>query len=43
MAEALPAASLVVIPDAGHAVHLEQPAAFERHVLHFLKETNHCP
>jgi 2-succinyl-6-hydroxy-2,4-cyclohexadiene-1-carboxylate synthase len=43
MAGALPAASFVVIPDAGHAVHLEQPAAFEQHVLHFLKEKNHCP
>jgi len=43
MAEALPAASFVVIPNAGHAVHLEQPVAFERHVLQFLKEKNHCP
>lgn len=43
LAGALPAASFVVIPDSGHAVHLEQPLAFERHVLHFLKEKNHCP
>jgi 2-succinyl-6-hydroxy-2,4-cyclohexadiene-1-carboxylate synthase len=40
MAEALPAASFVVVPNAGHAVHLEQPAAFEQEILHFLKEKN---
>jgi 2-succinyl-6-hydroxy-2,4-cyclohexadiene-1-carboxylate synthase len=37
MAGAIPAARLVVVPDAGHAVHLEQPEAFHRHVLEFLE------
>jgi len=32
----LPQARLVVIPEAGHAVHLEQPAAFGRAVSEFL-------
>jgi 2-succinyl-6-hydroxy-2,4-cyclohexadiene-1-carboxylate synthase len=36
MAEALPVASLVVVPRAGHTVHLEQPSAFEQQVLNFL-------
>ena len=38
MAETLPAASMVIIPDAGHAVHLEQPGAFARTVLRFLDD-----
>lgn len=33
MLAALPAGRLVVVPDAGHAVHLEAPAAFARAVL----------
>jgi 2-succinyl-6-hydroxy-2,4-cyclohexadiene-1-carboxylate synthase len=28
MAEAMPSATLCVIPDAGHIVHVEQPEAF---------------
>ncbi len=41
MAGAIPTARLVVVPDAGHAVHLEQPEAFHRHVLEFLYSTTH--
>ncbi len=37
MAGAIPTARLVVVPDAGHSVHLEQPEAFHRHVLEFLE------
>lgn len=37
MASALPHAQLVIVPDAGHTVHLEQPAAFDTIVLDFLK------
>ena len=37
MAVAMPMAQVAVIPDAGHAAHLEQPAAFERAVLRFLQ------
>ena len=37
MAERMPAAQLSVIPDAGHAVHLEQPAQFVEQVLSFLQ------
>ena len=37
MAVAMPMAQVAVIPDAGHAAHLEQPAAFERMVLRFLR------
>jgi pimeloyl-ACP methyl ester carboxylesterase len=36
MAPVLPHAQLVVVPDAGHAVHLEQPAAFGETVSAFL-------
>jgi pimeloyl-ACP methyl ester carboxylesterase len=36
LATRLPRAELVVIPAAGHAVNLDQPAAFERAVLGFL-------
>jgi 2-succinyl-6-hydroxy-2,4-cyclohexadiene-1-carboxylate synthase len=44
MAEAMPAAQLVVVPGVGHAIHLEQPEAFNRHVLEFLdREGCHDP
>ncbi len=36
MAAALPHARLAVVPDAGHTVHLEQPAEFDRLVTDFL-------
>jgi 2-succinyl-6-hydroxy-2,4-cyclohexadiene-1-carboxylate synthase len=36
MAAAMPNARVVVVPDAGHNVHLEQPAAFLRLVQEFL-------
>ena len=36
MAEAMPDARLVIVPDAGHTVHLEQPEAFDAAVLDFL-------
>jgi 2-succinyl-6-hydroxy-2,4-cyclohexadiene-1-carboxylate synthase len=37
MAERLPAAELVVAPEAGHTVHLEQPQAFQQAVHGFLQ------
>jgi 2-succinyl-6-hydroxy-2,4-cyclohexadiene-1-carboxylate synthase len=40
IAAALPAARLGLFPGAGHAVHLEQPEAFDRLVLEFLAEHN---
>jgi 2-succinyl-6-hydroxy-2,4-cyclohexadiene-1-carboxylate synthase len=36
MAERMPDARLEVVPDAGHTIHLEQPAAFARLVIEFL-------
>ena len=36
MAAALPHAQLAIVPDAGHTVHLEQPAQFDTLVLDFL-------
>lgn len=36
MADALPRARVEIVPGAGHAVHLEQPELFTRHVLAFL-------
>jgi 2-succinyl-6-hydroxy-2,4-cyclohexadiene-1-carboxylate synthase len=36
MAAALPAARTVIVPNAGHAVHLEQPHVFMENVLEFL-------
>ncbi len=36
MAAAMPDGGLVIVPDAGHTVHLEQPGAFQRAVLEFL-------
>jgi 2-succinyl-6-hydroxy-2,4-cyclohexadiene-1-carboxylate synthase len=38
MADAMPRAQLVIVPDAGHTVHLEQPAVFDRLVLAHLAE-----
>lgn len=38
MARRLPCARLAVVPEAGHAVHLEQPAAFQAAVRAFLQE-----
>ena len=38
VAEAMPAARLKIVANAGHAVHLEQPAEFNRIVLEFLNE-----
>jgi pimeloyl-ACP methyl ester carboxylesterase len=32
----IPGATLVVIPEAGHLPHVEQPAAVLRHVLAFV-------
>ena len=36
MCRLIPDAQLVVVPDAGHTVHLERPDAFQRGVLEFL-------
>ncbi|HKX18425.1 MAG TPA: 2-succinyl-6-hydroxy-2,4-cyclohexadiene-1-carboxylate synthase [bacterium] len=36
MSRSMRAARLVVVPDAGHTVHLEQPEVFQRAVLDFL-------
>ena len=36
MAAALPAAQVTIVPGAGHAIHLEQPDAFQKIVLRFL-------
>jgi 2-succinyl-6-hydroxy-2,4-cyclohexadiene-1-carboxylate synthase len=35
----LPDARAVIVPGAGHAVHLEQPQAFAKNVLEFLRRT----
>jgi 2-succinyl-6-hydroxy-2,4-cyclohexadiene-1-carboxylate synthase len=40
MAPCMPRARVEIVPDAGHAVHLEQPAAFARALLAFLAETH---
>ena len=40
MAAAMPAAELRLVTDAGHAVHLEQPAIFQQLVLDFLRQTS---
>jgi 2-succinyl-6-hydroxy-2,4-cyclohexadiene-1-carboxylate synthase len=36
MAAHLSQATVVTVPQAGHAIHLEQPLAFQQHVLCFL-------
>jgi pimeloyl-ACP methyl ester carboxylesterase len=38
LVEGIPGARQVVIPNAGHAVSVEQPEAFNRELLAFLKE-----
>ncbi len=38
MAAIMPRAQLVIVPDAGHTVHLEQPVLFDRLVLEHLAE-----
>ena len=38
MERSMPNARALIVPDAGHAVHLEQPDAFAREVLDFLAE-----
>ena len=38
MEQALGSARLCIVPDAGHAVHLEQPDAFVRAVAAFLRD-----
>jgi hypothetical protein len=38
MAARMPDARLEVVPDAGHTVHLEQPAAYERAILEFFEK-----
>ena len=40
MATALPCAQLEIVPEAGHAIHLEQPSTFQTAVHHFLQRTN---
>jgi 2-succinyl-6-hydroxy-2,4-cyclohexadiene-1-carboxylate synthase len=40
MAEAIPNATRVSIPDVGHTVHLEAPETFRRQVLGFLSATS---
>ncbi len=38
MHDLMPRSKRVVIPDAGHTTHVEQPERFQREVLHFLGE-----
>ena len=38
----IPRASLAVVPDAGHMVMLEQPAAVAQHLQSFLSENRMC-
>lgn len=40
MKRAIPSAALVVMPRAGHAVNLEAPDAFNRHVLEFVTQVD---
>jgi len=37
MAGAMPRARLAIVPDAGHAIHLEQPDVFIEQVADFLR------
>jgi 3-oxoadipate enol-lactonase len=43
MAERIPVASAVIVPEAGHLVNLEAPEAFNRALEKFLKETAEFP
>ncbi|MCK5316200.1 MAG: alpha/beta hydrolase, partial [Anaerolineales bacterium] len=38
MHTAIPGSKLVIIPDAGHLVNLEQPDSFNRSIRNFLQE-----
>jgi 3-oxoadipate enol-lactonase len=40
LAEGIPGATLVVLPDAAHQSLIEQPELFDRHVLDFLGKTD---
>jgi pimeloyl-ACP methyl ester carboxylesterase len=40
MAAKIPHAEKIVIPDAGHAVNIDQPAAFNEAVMHFLRSVD---
>lgn len=39
MADLIPGASPAIVPEAGHAVHLERPQAFEEIVMSFLRKS----
>jgi 2-succinyl-6-hydroxy-2,4-cyclohexadiene-1-carboxylate synthase len=41
MSRSMPGAEAVIVPDAGHAVHLEQPPAFTRRIKEFLAACQH--
>ncbi len=42
MSRLIPGARLEIVPDAGHAIHLERPEAFRRLALEFLVSTGHA-
>lgn len=42
MATYLPRATVTLVPEAGHTIHLEQPTAFQEHVLNFLTTAAHA-
>jgi len=42
MAAKIPGAKKVIIPDAGHAANIDQPEAFNKAVLDFLKGAGFC-
>ena len=41
MTAAIAGSALAIVPGAGHTIHLEQPAAFERLVLEFAAGADH--
>lgn len=43
MATYLPKATVTIVPEAGHTIHLEQPQAFQEHVLNFLMTAASSP